>query len=128
MIVAVLLSALLAFLLGWFWYSDKAFGPVWEEAVGKKKEEKGEGIAQLAVNMTGWIVAAFCYGLLISSSIFDGLQEYLYLSIILWGAFYLPPKAMAIFQGNFSTKLLWVDGLYILFGYLIFGFVFAALT
>jgi hypothetical protein len=40
----------------------------------------------------------------------------------------MPPKAMAIINGNFSTKLIWIDGLYILFSYLIFAFVFAALV
>lgn len=127
--VAVLLSALLAFLLGWLWYSDKMFGPAWAEAIGREKqEEEGEGIAQLAVNILGWIVAAFAYALLASNAVFGGLQDYMYLSIILWGAFFLPPKAMSIVNGNFSTKLIWIDGLYILLCYLIFAFVFALLV
>lgn len=123
--VAVLLSALLAFLLGWLWYSDKVFGPAWEEATGRKRvDEQGEGLAQLAVNILGWIVAAFAYALFASNAVFTGLQDYMYLSIILWGAFFLPPKAMAIVNGGFSTKLIWIDGLYFLFSYLIFAFVF----
>lgn len=129
MIIPVLVSALLAFLLGWLWYSDKMFGPAWREATGKTNtEEKGEGLAKLAVNMAGWLVAAFCYGILINTSdLFSTVEGSLWLSVILWGAFFMPTKAMAIFNGNFSTKLIWIDGLYILCSYLIFGFTFAFL-
>lgn len=128
--LAVLVSALLAFLLGWLWYSDKMFGSAWREAVGKTNEEEdGEGLAKLSVNMGGWLVTAFCYGLLINSStVFGGVQGALWLSVVLWGAFFMPMKAMAIFNGNFSTKLIWIDGLYVLCSYLILGFVFAALA
>lgn len=125
MVVAILLSALLAFLLGWLWYSDKMFGPAWHEAIERPREDLDEGIAQLAVQMVGWIAAAFVYGFLISHGFINGIKDYLFLSIALWGAFFMPPKAMAIFNGNFSTKLIWIDGSYILASYIIFAFVFA---
>lgn len=128
--LAVLVSALLAFLLGWVWYSDKLFGKVWCEAIGKTNPEaEGEGLAKLAVNMGGWLVTAFCYGVLVnSSSVFGSVQGALWLSVILWAAFFMPMKAMAIFNGNFSTKLIWIDGLYVLCSYLILGFTFVAFS
>jgi hypothetical protein len=126
--VAVFVSALVAFLLGWLWYSDKMFGPAWKEAIGKTHpEEEGEGLAKLAVNFGGWLVTAFCYGLIVkSSSVFGGIQGALWLSVILWAAFFMPTKSMAIFNGNFSTKLIWIDGLYILSCYVLMGICFAA--
>jgi len=127
MIAHVFFSALLAFLLGGLWYSNQCFGPAWQKAMGKPKEAVGdEGIAQMAVQMAGWITTAFVYGLFISHGFINGMQDYLFLSIALWGAFVIPPKAMAVFRGNFSTKLLWIDGGYILACYIIFAFVFAS--
>lgn len=126
MITAILVSALLSFLLGFVWYSPKVFGNAWLEAVGKKPEDMLEAQISLhAVSIVGWLAAAFVYAFLIMNPFVQGdVQGYLFLSIALWGAFMLPPKAEAILHGNFNTKLLWIDGGYHLAGYLLFAIVF----
>lgn len=125
MVSAILVSAILAFLLGVVWYSPKVFGKAWSEALGKQPDAAEGRIAHCAVSIVGWLTAAFVYALLISNRVLiDGVQDYLFLSIALWGAFMMPPKAMAIMHGNFNTKLLWIDGGYHLAGYLIFAIVF----
>jgi hypothetical protein len=126
--IAILVSAVLAFILGWVWYSPKVFGNVWMEAIGKRDGDVKESFAKYTVSFAGWLAAAFVYGLLLSNGAIDGVRDYLFLSIALWGAFMLPAKAMAIMWGNFNTKLLWIDGGYFLAGYLIFAFVFRMLV
>jgi len=126
MTVPILISALLAFMLGWLWYSDKCFGPAWQEAIEKPRKGMDEDIGHLAVQMVGWITAAFVYGFFISHGSIYGIQDYLFLSMALCGAFVVPPKAMTVFRGNFSTKLIWIDGGYILTSYIMFAFVFAS--
>ena len=126
MITAILLSAFLAFLLGFLWYSPVMFGPAWMEAVGKKLDDVEDATMGLhAVSIIGWLASAFVYAFLISHPFIHGnIRDYLFLSIALWGAFMMPPKAEAILHGNFNTKLLWIDGGYHLAGYLLFAFVF----
>ncbi len=126
MVTAILVSAALAFLLGFVWYSPKVFGDAWMEAVDKKDIDREEAnVGQHAVSIVGWLASAFVYAFLISHEMIRGdLQDYLFLSIALWGAFMLPPKAAAIMHGGFNTKLLWIDGGYHLMGYLLFAFVF----
>ena len=126
MVTAILLSAMLAFLLGFIWYHPKVFGTEWNEAVGKKSKDLEEGrIAHHAISVIGWLAAAFVYAFLISHRLILGdIQDYMFLSIALWGAFMMPPKAAAIMHGNFNTKLLWIDGGYHLAGYLMFALVF----
>ena len=129
MAVAILVSAVLAFLLGFIWYAPGVFGNAWLEAIGKKKNDVESSVALHAISIVGWLAAAFVYAFLISHHVLqDDLQDYLFLSIALWGAYMLPPKAMAIMHGDFNTKLLWIDGGYHLAGYLLFGFVFRLLV
>ncbi len=128
MVTAILLSTVLAFLLGFLWYSPKMFGQVWLDAVGKNIGDAAEAnMALHAVSIIGWLASAFVYAFLINHpSLHGNLQDYLFLSIALWAAFMMPSKAAAIMHGNFNTKLLWIDGGYHLAGYLIFAFVFRA--
>ena len=125
MVTGILVSAFLAFFLGFVWYAPWAFGKPWRAAIGKTHTDLETTIAQHAISLVGWLSSAFVYAFLISSSILlRDVQDYLFLSIALWGAFMLPPKAMAIMHGNFNTKLLWIDGGYHLVGYLLFALVF----
>lgn len=127
MSLAILLSAILAFALGWLWYSPKVFGNVWMEAIGKKPGDVEESLARYLVTFVGWVVAAFVYSFLISHGFIEGFRDYMFLSVALWGAFMMPAKSHAIMWGNFNTKLLWIDGGYMLAGYIIFAFVFGIL-
>jgi len=126
MVLAILLSAVAAFGLGWLWYSPGLFGKAWQEAIGKKEGDVKENFAKYIVTFVGWLAAAFIYAFLISHPSVQGggIRDYLFLSFALWGAFMVPPKAMAILWGNFSTKLLWIDGGYHLAGYILFAFIF----
>ena len=123
--MAILIGAIIPFLLGFLWYSPAMFGNVWVEAIGKKREELEPPIARHAIAIVGWLAASFVFAFLISHPDIQGIRDYIFLSFMLWGAFMMPAKATAIVQGNFNTKLLWIDGGYQLAGYLIMSFVFA---
>ena len=127
MSLAILVSAILAFVLGWLWYSPKMFGKAWREAIGKPEGPPEESLAKYLVTFAGWVVAAFVYSFLLSNGLIEGFRDYMFLSIALWGAFMMPAKAHAIMWGDFNTKLLWIDGGYMLAGDIIFAFVFSIL-
>lgn len=124
MTAAIFTSVFLCVALGLIWYSDPVFGRSWLEAIGKEKKDIEPYIARHAVSLIGWFAASFVYALLISQSIMTNVQEFLFLSIALWGAFMMPPKAMSIVQGRFNTKVMWIDGMYHLIGYLVMALVF----
>jgi len=126
--MAILVSAILAFALGWLWYSPKMFGTIWLNSIGRSPGDLQESLARYLVTFIGWVVAAFVYAFLIGHDFVDGIRDYIFLSIALWGAYMMPAKAHAIMWGNFNTKLLWIDGGYMLSGYIIFAFVFRLLA
>lgn len=121
---AIFVTVFLCMGLGLIWYSDFVFGRAWLEAIGKNKEDVEPYIARHAVSIIGWFSSSFVYALIISQSIMSNVQEFLFLSIALWGAFMMPAKAMSIVQGRFNTKVMWIDGMYHLIGYLIMALVF----
>lgn len=127
MATGILVSATLAFALGWLWYSPMVFGKAWLEAIGKEQGDLQESLARYLVTFVGWVVAAFVYSFLLSHGFIHGVKDYIFLSIALWGAYMMPAKAHAIMWGNFNTKLLWIDGGYMLAGYIIFALVFGFL-
>lgn len=61
MTTAILVAALIPFLLGFLWYSDALFGKAWLEAIGKSKEEIEPDIARHAVSVVGWLAASFVF-------------------------------------------------------------------
>ena len=128
MTLAILVSAFLCFGLGFIWYAPGVFGNAWIDAVGKKPKDLEPAVSRHAISIVGWLAASFVYAFLLSQGFLRGVQDYMFLSIALWGAYMLPPKAMSIMQGNFNTKLLWIDGGYQLAGYLLMAMVFAILV
>jgi len=60
--IAVVVGAVLSFLLGWFWYSPKAFGTKWADGVGvelgKAKEMPAGAMVSQAIGtfLFAWVV------------------------------------------------------------------------
>ncbi|HLC90318.1 MAG TPA: DUF1761 domain-containing protein [Candidatus Nanoarchaeia archaeon] len=58
--LAVLVAAVVSFLVGWVWFSKPVFGKVWMSLMGLKKEPKHEGMAKnLVIGFLGTLVTAY---------------------------------------------------------------------
>ena len=60
--VAVVVGAVLAFLLGWLWYSPKLFGEKWAEGVRISFDSGGPLPAALIVQAVGTLLLAWVIG------------------------------------------------------------------
>jgi len=61
--LAVIIGAVLAFLLGWLWYSPRMFGTKWAEGVGVKLGEASSmPVAAMAAQALGTFLLAWVVG------------------------------------------------------------------
>lgn len=62
---AIIIGTVLAFLLGWLWYSPKVFGAKWAEGVGLSLEDCGEmPVAAMVGQLAGTFLLAWLVGIM----------------------------------------------------------------
>ncbi len=60
--LAVIAGTIVAYLLGWLWYSPKLFGTKWAEGVGVKMEGSGPPVPALVVQFVATFLLAWIIG------------------------------------------------------------------
>ncbi|MGH1540658.1 MAG: DUF1761 domain-containing protein [Arenicella sp.] len=60
--IGVIVGAVVAFLLGWAWYSPKLFGTKWAEGVGVKLDGAGPSALAMIVQILGTFLLAWVIG------------------------------------------------------------------
>lgn len=60
--IAVIAGAVLAYLLGWLWYSPKLFGKKWAEGVGLKSAPENLPVAAMTMQAIGTFLLAWVVG------------------------------------------------------------------
>lgn len=60
--IAVIAGAVLAYLLGWLWYSPKLFGKKWAEGVGLKLAPENLPVAAMTMQAIGTFLLAWIVG------------------------------------------------------------------
>jgi hypothetical protein len=60
--IAVIVGAVLAYLLGWLWYSPKLFGRKWAEGVGLKSAPERLPIAAMTAQAIGTFLLSWVVG------------------------------------------------------------------
>lgn len=70
--LAVVVGAVVSFLVGWLWYSPKLFGPKWAEGVGVEMGTAGEmPIGAMASQIIGLLLMSWFVGVTaVSSALF----------------------------------------------------------
>ena len=62
--LAVIVGAVVSFLVGWLWYSPKAFGPKWAEGSGVKMGTAGEmPVVAMASQLVGLVLMSWFVGI-----------------------------------------------------------------
>lgn len=60
--LAVVVGALVAFLVGWFWYSDKLFGKKWREGIGTGAVSERSTAMPMITQAVGTFLLAWVIG------------------------------------------------------------------
>lgn len=117
--LAILVSAVIAMILGAIWYGP-IFGKKWRKVSGSKKGAKGLYITQFLVTLFQvWVLASFIGGW----NDFDSVKNILWI----WAGFIIPTIAAGAMWDNDSKKVQWtrflIQGGYQLLIFAVFGFI-----
>src|SRR2546430_17130230 len=123
-IVAILVAALLTFVLGAFWYSPVLFARQWMQAQGytpeKVQEMKKKGMTRAyAVSALCYVVTAYVVALLAGYTNSTTLAQGLWLGVLCWlgfagtigpaaNLFSEKPLARGVLQARFQFRDPWV--------------------
>lgn len=131
--IAILLSGLLAFLLGTVWYHPKAMGKQWAEARGVSLDTIKPSVFPFVASFFLWTLSACFYAFLASFLSIENVPDlqlaaagYFALSCMLWVAFAMPPALMGALYTSSSFEATAIDASYHLGGYYVFAVVHIA--
>ena len=133
--LAVFLAAVVAMSLGFFWYSEMAFGKAWMKLKGYTKEsmkqaqkEMGKlyGLSFVAALVTGYVlthVMILADNFYFYPSLYNGLST----AFWMWLGFVMPVQLTATIFGEKKWKLFGIDTGYQLVSLLLMGLVISYL-
>ena len=128
--IAVIVAALLYFLLGALWYSKLAFARPWQEAIGwdESRTDEANPITYLVPALL-YVVAGVAMAVLVALTGADDFSDGITLGLLTGIGFALPMVGVeATFDPNKPKRLTWfaITVAYHLIGFLILGVVIAA--
>lgn len=131
-LAAVVVAALLAFILGWTWYSPLLFGNIWMKGMGMKKPEKmTKDVKSLmcrssTITVIFALVKAYTLANILLYMNVVGLSSVLALSGWLWLGFIVPVQMSAHAWEGKSLTLVGINASYELASLILIGVVVTA--
>lgn len=116
-----LVAALLAFLLGFVWYSPKLMGEKWMKARGMTGVGFRADARQFAVSFLLWLLSSCFYSFLVMFLDVDTVPALLSFSCLVWVAFSLPPSLMGALYTGGTFEAVAIEAAYHLAGYYLFA-------
>lgn len=129
--LAVFVSALAGFMLGWYWYSPSLFGDIWIKEAGFTPEKIAEGqkkgmagmSKQFAVSFLGGFVMVCTLALLMSRLGIDSWMGGVKLALLVWAGFVAAVQVNDVLFGGKTQKLYLINIGYYLVSLLIAGVI-----
>ncbi len=124
---ALLLSGILAFVLGLVWYHPKVMGTRWLEVRGDKGASlTAKSPLPFVAAFFLWLLSACFYAFLAQFLNIDNAAGYFCLSCLLWVAFAMPPTLMSSLYTGYPFEAMAIDTSYQLGGYYVMAGVHIA--
>ncbi|MGB5911004.1 MAG: DUF1761 domain-containing protein [Promethearchaeia archaeon] len=120
--LAVVVVAIIYFLIHFFWYFPFAFGNMWLKLVGKESEPKSKIIRDTIIMIPTSFITVLMIEVIMDLTNMNDIVSALIISILLWVGFV---ATIAINQNNFNdrgVKLFLLE-----YGFYLIGFIFAGL-
>lgn len=113
---AILVAAVVSFIVGWLWYSPVLFGNVWMKAMGMTKEKMAHSQKNMAVTMLVALIAQFMIAFILAHFISGmgavGWMESIVVAFWAWLGFVaLISLGTVLWEGK-SMKLFWINSIH----------------
>ncbi len=123
--LAVVVVAIIYFLIHFFWYFPFAFGNMWLKLVGKESEPKSKIIRDTIIMIPTSFITVLMIEVIMDLTNMNDIVSALIISILLWVGFV---ATIAINQNNFNdrgVKLFLLEYGFYLIGFIIAGLILA---
>jgi len=123
--LAVVVVAIIYFLIHFFWYFPFAFGNMWLKLVGKESEPKSKIIRDTIIMIPTSFITVLMIEVIIDLTNMNDIVSALIISILLWVGFV---ATIGINQNNFNdrgVKLFLLEYGFYLIGFIIAGLILA---
>ncbi|MHA2430285.1 MAG: DUF1761 domain-containing protein [Promethearchaeota archaeon] len=123
--LAVIVVAIIYFLIHFFWYFPFVFGNIWLKLVGKESEPKSKIIRDTIIMIPTSFVTVLMIEVIMDLTAMNDIVSALIISMLLWVGFV---ATIAINQNNFNdrgVKLFLLEYGFYLIGFIIAGLILA---
>ena len=123
--LAVVVVAIIYFLIHFFWYFPFAFGNMWLKLVGKEGEPKSKIIRDTIIMIPTSFITVLMIEVIMDFTTMNDMASTLVISILLWVGFV---ATIGINQNNFNdrgVKLFLLEYGFYLIGFIIAGLILA---
>ncbi len=128
--LAVLVAALVSFMVGWLWYSSVLFGPTWMRLNGMTKKStsgKKKGMmTSMIVGFIAQIVMSWVLAVFIVSTNSVGLMNGMIVAFWTWLGFVATIGLGSVLWDSKPMQLFWINTLHWLVSLLIMGALLGA--
>lgn len=111
------LSAVVAFLLGLFWYHPRILGGKWLEAREVPADSLKRGATPFILSFPLWFLTSLFFTFMLIYMDIHGGSEVFLMACMLWVAFAMPPIVMGSLYTGYPFAAVAIDAAYQLAGY-----------
>ena len=120
--LAVVVAAVVYFIIGSLWYANFLFGRQYREAIGA--EDGPPAVSAMVINIVAWFIAALALGLIATALGTDDAVDGIVLGLVVSIGFIGTNRVVGRAYGADNPKLMPINAPYTLIGYAAMGAVF----
>ncbi|MEX0853457.1 MAG: DUF1761 domain-containing protein [Bauldia sp.] len=125
--LAIIVAAVVKFLIGWGWYAPPAFGKQWQELSKVSPEQMRSGLAAaIVVQVIGDLIMAYVLARFIGHYGLPGFAGGAFIGAMAWLGFVATIMVGSIFYERKPPMLIAINAGYVLVGLVVMGAIIGA--
>lgn len=127
-LLAVVVVAIVSFIIGAVWYAPPVFGNMWMKLLGKKREELGSPGPAFVGGFIGALIFAYVLALLMGYAQAKALIDGVVIGLLAWIGFVITTSAPEVLFAKTPIRLYLINNIHHLVVFLIAGAILGVWT